>query len=304
MKIKSEKVGIIIYIFTLLSFASMEALAKFLSDDFSVTQIVWARYTFHFLIVLLGVVLVHLLGFNSGLKYPKLILVQALRSVALLLMTYFFFTSLSILTLAEATIILFFSPLITVVLSPFLLKEEVNSSCWLAVIIGFIGMIIVIDPSNIINFENIDLIWFKGIIYGILGALFYSLYQIGTRVLAPVEPALTSLIFSCVAGLIGTTILILLDYDLSPSLQVWESPGFIEWIWLATVGLFGAIGQFLILRAYSKTKAITLAPVSYTHIIWATFFGYIIFDSLPNLQTLLGGVLIVSSGVYTYRKIN
>ena len=57
-------------------------------------------------------------------------------------------------------------------------------------------------------------------------------------------------------------------------------------------------------RAYSKTKAITLAPVSYTHIIWATFFGYIIFDSLPNLQTLLGGVLIVSSGVYTYRKIN
>ena len=253
---------------------------------------------------LLGVVLVHLLGFNSGLKYPKLILVQALRSVALLLMTYFFFTSLSILTLAEATIILFFSPLITVVLSPSLLKEEVNSSCWLAVIIGFIGMIIVIDPSNIINFENIDLIWFKGIIYGILGALFYSLYQIGTRVLAPVEPALTSLIFSCVAGLIGTTILILLDYDLSPSLQVWKNPGFIEWIWLATVGLFGAIGQFLILRANAKTKAITLAPVSYTHIIWATFFGYIIFDSLPNLQTLLGGVLIVSSGVYTYRKIN
>ena len=68
MKIKSEKVGIIIYIFTLLSFASMEALAKFLSDDFSVTQIVWARYTFHFLIVLLGIVLVHLLGFNSGLN--------------------------------------------------------------------------------------------------------------------------------------------------------------------------------------------------------------------------------------------
>ena len=286
MKIKSEKVGIIIYIFTLLSFASMEALAKFLSDDFSVTQIVWARYTFHFLIVLLGVVLVNLLGF-------KLYSCSELQ-----------FNSLSILTLAEATIILFFSPLITVVLSPFLLKEEVNSSCWLAVIIGFIGMIIVIDPSNIINFENIDLIWFKGIIYGILGALFYSLYQIGTRVLAPVEPALTSLIFSCVAGLIGTTILILLDYDLSPSLQVWKNPGFIEWIWLATVGLFGAIGQFLILRAYSKTKAITLAPVSYTHIIWATFFGYIIFDSLPNLQTLLGGVLIVSSGVYTYRKIN
>ena len=110
MQIENEKIGIIIYIFTLMSFAAMEALAKFLSDDFSISQIVWARYTFHFLIVSVGIILVHLLGFQSGLKYPKLISVQVLRAIALLLMTYFFFTSLSILTLAEATIILFFSP--------------------------------------------------------------------------------------------------------------------------------------------------------------------------------------------------
>ena len=159
-----------------MSFAAMEALAKFLSDDFSISQIVWARYTFHFLIVSVGIILVHLLGFQSGLKYPKLISVQVLRSIALLLMTYFFFTSLSILTLAEATIILFFSPLITVMLSPFLLKEQVTNSSWLAVMIGFIGMVIVINPANIINYEEIDLIWFKGIMYGIAGALFYSLY--------------------------------------------------------------------------------------------------------------------------------
>ena len=302
MHIENEKIGIVIYIFTLMSFAAMEALAKFLSHDFSISQIVWARYTFHFLIVLFGVILIHLLGFNSGLKYPKLILVQALRSLALLLMTYFFFTSLSILTLAEATIILFFSPLITVVLSPFLLKEKVTESSWLAVIIGFIGMIIIINPTNIINYQDMNFIWFKGIIYGIAGALFYSLYQIGTRVLAPVDSPLTSLIFSCLAGLIGTTILILLDYDMSTSLKVWKSPNFYEWFLLATVGLFGALGQFLILGAYSKAKAITLAPISYTHIIWATIFGYIIFDSLPSLQTLLGGILIVCSGVYTFKK--
>jgi len=304
MHIENEKIGIVIYIFTLMSFAAMEALAKFLSHDFSISQIVWARYTFHFLIVLFGVILIHLLGFNSGLKYPKLIIVQVLRSLALLLMTYFFFTSLSILTLAEATIILFFSPLITVVLSPFLLKEKVTESSWLAVIIGFIGMIIVINPTNIINYEDMNSIWFKGIIYGIAGALFYSLYQIGTRVLAPVESPLTSLIFSCLAGLIGTTILILLDYDMSSSLKVWKSPNFYEWFLLVTVGFFGALGQFLILGAYSKAKAITLAPISYTHIIWATIFGYIIFDSLPSLQTLLGGILIVCSGVYTFKKTN
>ena len=304
MLIENEKVGIVIYIFTLMSFAAMEALAKFLSEDFSITQIVWARYSFHFLLVLFAILLIHLLGYNTGLRYPKLILVQVLRSIALLLMTYFFFTSLSILTLAEATIILFFSPLITVALSPLLLKEKVPHSSWLAVIIGFLGMVIVINPTNILNYKDIDFIWFTGIIYGIAGALFYSLYQIGTRVLAPVESPLTSLIFSCLAGLIGTTILILLDYDLSSSLNVWKNPSIYEWILLATVGLFGALGQFLILGAYSKAKAVTLAPISYTHIIWATIFGYIIFYSLPNLQTLLGAILIVSSGIYTFRKIN
>lgn len=304
MQVENEKIGIIIYIFTLMSFAAMEALAKFLSNDFSISQIVWARYTFHFLIVLFGVIFVHMLGFDSGLRYPRLILVQVLRSIALLLMTYFFFTSLSILPLAEATIILFFAPLITVLLSPFLLKEKVTDSSFLAVIIGFIGMIIVVNPSNILNFENIDIVWFKGIIYGLIGALFYSLYQIGTRVLAPVESSLTSLFFSCFAGLIGTSIMILLDYDLSSSLKVWISPTLYEWFLLLTVGFLGALGQFLILGAYSKSKAITLAPVSYTHIIWATIFGYIIFNSLPNSQTLLGGFLIVGAGVYTYRKTN
>lgn len=304
MQDENEKIGIIIYIFTLMSFAAMEALAKFLSNDFSISQIVWARYTFHFLIVLFGVIFVHMLGFDSGLRYPRLILVQVLRSIALLLMTYFFFTSLSILPLAEATIILFFAPLITVLLSPFLLKEKVTDSSLLAVIIGFIGMIIVVNPSNILNFENIDIVWFKGIIYGLTGALFYSLYQIGTRVLAPVESSLTSLFFSCFAGLIGTSIMILLDYDLSSSLKVWISPTLYEWSLLLTVGFLGALGQFLILGAYSKSKAITLAPVSYTHIIWATIFGYIIFNSLPNFQTLLGGFLIVGAGVYTYRKTN
>ena len=304
MQVENEKIGIIIYIFTLMSFAAMEALAKFLSNDFSISQIVWARYTFHFLIVLFGVIFVHMLGFDSGLRYPRLILVQVLRSIALLLMTYFFFTSLSILPLAEATIILFFSPLITVLLSPFLLKEKVTDSSLLAVIIGFIGMIIVVNPSNILNFENIDIVWFKGIIYGLTGALFYSLYQIGTRVLAPVESSLTSLFFSCFAGLIGTSIMILLDYDLSSSLKVWISPTLYEWSLLLTVGFLGALGQFLILGAYSKSKAITLAPIGYTHIIWATIFGYIIFNSLPNPQTLLGGFLIVGAGVYTYRKTN
>ena len=302
MHIDNEKSGILIYVITLLSFATMEALAKYLSDTFSISQIVWARYTFHFAIIFIIVIFLELIGYKSGIKFPKLVKVQILRSIALLLMTYCFFTSLSRLSLAEATIILFFSPLITTMLSPLILKEKVNYSTWLAVIVGFIGMIIVINPNNIIGSTKIDMYWLSGILYGIAGALFYSLYQIGTRILAPVEPAITSLLFSGAAGLLGTTFLVLINYDPASGMQAWKAPNSSEWSFLIIVGLFGAIGQFLILGAYAKAKAITLAPISYTHIIWATLFGYFFFFSIPSLQTFLGALLIVASGIYTFKK--
>jgi len=302
VRIKDEKIGILIYVLTLLSFATMEALAKHLSGTFSVSQIVWARYTFHFIIIFLTVISLESMGYKTGIKFPKLIKVQILRSIALLLMTYCFFTSLSILSLAEATIILFFAPLITTILAPLILKEKIHYHILLAVMAGFIGMIIVIDPNNIWGVQKIDMYWLSGILYGIAGALFYSLYQIGTRVLAPVESAITSLFFSGAAGLLGTTILVLIDYDPASGMQAWTVPSHIEWIVLIIVGLFGAIGQFLILGAYAKAKAITLAPISYTHIIWATLFGYFFFSSVPDLQTFLGGLLIVVSGIYTFKK--
>ena len=103
--------------------------------------------------------------------------------------------------------------MITIVLSPWLLKEKVNFSTWLAVIVGFIGMIIVINPNSFSEISGIDRSWIEGIVYGILGALFYSLYQIGTRILAPKESTITSLLFSGAAGLFVTSVLIIINFD-------------------------------------------------------------------------------------------
>ena len=88
MRIEEEKIGILIYVLSLLSFATMEALAKHLSSTFSVSQIVWARYTFHFIIIFITVISLEIMGYKTGIKFPKLIKVQILRSIALLLMTY------------------------------------------------------------------------------------------------------------------------------------------------------------------------------------------------------------------------
>ena len=300
---KKEQYGILIYIGTLFIFAAMEAQAKYLAESFTVIQIVWARYTFHFVVISLVLLLLKIFNFKIDFKKPRLLKVQVLRSISLLLMTYFFFVSLSKLPIAEATIILFASPLITIVLSPWLLKEKVNFSSWLAVIIGFIGMIIVINPSSFLEISEIDRSWIAGILYGILAALFYSLYQIGTRILAPKESTITSLLFAGVAGLFVTSALMIINFDPLTGRESWQLPDWHSWALFVSVGCFGAIGQLLILWAYAKSKATTLAPISYCHIIWAVIFGYFIFNSLPDSRSIIGAALIVSAGIYAYKQI-
>ena len=302
-KVKTEQYGIFIYLGTLFFFAAMEAQAKYLSESFSVLQIVWARYTFHFVVIAIALLILKIFSYKVIIKKPNLLRVQILRSVALLLMTYFFFASLSKLPLAEATIILFIDPLITIILSPWLLKEKVNLSSWIAVFLGILGMLIVVNPNYILFQPTVDKDWIIGIFYGILGALFYSLYKIATRVLAPKESTVTSLLFAGAAGVILTSIFMLINFDPIAGTESWESPKFNGWILLISVGCFGAIGQLLILWAYAKSKATTLAPISYCHIIWAVLFGFLIFSSLPNVQTVLGALLIVFSGIYAYKKV-
>ena len=302
-KVKTEQYGIFIYLGALFFFAAMEAQAKYLSESFSVLQIVWARYTFHFVFIAIALLILKIFSYKVIIKKPTLLRVQILRSVALLLMTYFFFASLSKLPLAEATIILFIDPLITIILSPWLLKEKVNLSSWIAVLLGILGMLIVVNPNYILFQPTVDKDWIIGIFYGILGALFYSLYKIATRVLAPKESTVTSLLFAGAAGVILTSIFMLINFDPISGTESWESPRFNGWILLISVGCFGAIGQLLILWAYAKSKATTLAPISYCHIIWAVLFGFLIFNSLPNVQTVLGALLIVFSGIYAYKKV-
>lgn len=301
--LKKEQYGILIYLATLFFFAAMEAQAKYLSDNFSVIQIVWARYTFHFVFIGFVLIVLNIFNYKAELKKPKMLRVQILRSIALLLMTYFFFASLSKLPIAEATIIMFVSPLITIILSPWLLKEVVGPSCWVAVFVGLIGMIIVVNPVSFILAKG-DLNWIVGVIYGLLSAIFYSLYQIGTRVLAPSESTLTSLLFAGVAGVIVTTIFMIVNFDPLTGLESWKSPEYDSWMLLLSVGCFGAIGQLLILAAYARAKATTLAPINYFHIIWAVIFGFLIFGTLPNTQSLIGALLIVTTGIYAFNKLN
>ena len=304
MPLDSEKYGIFAYIVTLFFFAAMEALAKYLSESLSVIQIVWARYAVQFILVFLIIFVLEIFGFKTGIKKPRLLKIQILRSLSLVLMTYCFFASLSKLPLVEATIISFTFPLITVLLSPILLNEKFKLSSLFAVCIGFIGVCIALMPNAELQ-NNIDSNeWLLGVFLAFASAIFFSLYQIGTRALANIDSPVTSLVFSGLVGLILTSIFLIINIDPVSFSYAWKVPIYSEYFWLILVGTLGAIGQFFILIAYSKAEAITLASISYIHLIWASIFAYFIFNYIPNTYTFLGAVIIVISGMLTYNKIN
>ena len=302
MSTENEKFGIFAYVVTLFFFAAMEALAKYLSESISVIQIVWARYTVQFIIVFMVIIILELLGCKTGIQKPKLLKIQLLRSLSLVLMTYCFFASLSKLPLIEATIISFTFPLITVLLSPVLLKEKITSSSLIAVFLGFVGVCIALIPNAELSnsFDNNE--WLLGVLLAFASAIFFSLYQIGTRALANTDSPVTSLIFSGLAGLILTSIFLLLNFDPVSFSYAWKTPIYSEFLWLILVGTLGAIGQFFILISYSKASAITLASISYVHLIWASIFAYFIFNYIPNIYTFMGAIIIVISGMLTYNK--
>jgi drug/metabolite transporter (DMT)-like permease len=123
-------------------------------------------------------------------------------------------------------------------------------------------------------------------------AFFYAGVQISTRILGRTEGALTTLLYSSAGGAIVCTIGVLF---------YWVTPSIEQWLVLAWMGFLGALGHYLMIRAYKIAPASLLAPFDYTTLIWATVLGFAVFGDLPDTGTVLGAIIIMSSGLYLIR---
>ena len=257
----------------------MDGMAKHLMVNTNIhfLEVVWGRY---FFMVLISLPLTYFF-FRNHLSWPKNINIQIARSIFLFLSTILFFYAISVISLAETLTLAFIAPITVTLLSALILKEKVGFRRWSAVVVGFIGALIIIRPG----FNEIQLATLAGLGTGIA----YAFYIITTRKLSSIDSPLLTLIFT---GLLGAIIIsIIVPF-------VWITPTYNQWLFMIGLATFGTLGHLLLILSLKFAEASKLAPLAYFEIVNNIIIGYYFFGDFPDKWIWVGLVIIVSSGIY------
>jgi len=269
--------GIALICLAVLLFASHDTLSKYLSAFYPIVMVVWARYVVHTLLML--VVFVPRSGFSAVVrtKRPGL---QLLRALCLIGTSLLFTTGLRYIPLAEATAVNFLAPLLVTALSVPFLGERVSRAQWLAVLAGFVGVLIVVRPGGAL--------FTPAILLALGSALCFGFYQLLTRKLSGVDSPTTS---NFLTGILNSLIMsALLPF-------FWSTPTLVHGLFMIGLGTCGMLGHMLLTQAFRHAAPAMLAPFSYGQILFAGLFGYLIFDHTPDQYALVGIAVICLSGL-------
>lgn len=264
-------------------FSFLDASAKYLVlQGMEAPFVTWVRFAVHLVLVL---VLFRVWSSRMMFRTANLP-AQVLRGVLMFGSTIFNFMALQTLQLAETISMAFFSPMVVVALAGPLLGEWAGWRRWLAVVVGFIGVLVVTRPG------------FGGFGVGYLFSLGFvachSLYIVMTRKMAATESAESLILYSAL-----TPALFLL-----PTVPLYGSmpQGALQWGLLVVTGLCGGLGHWLLIKAYKQATTAALAPYPYTQIVWMVALGWLVFNDLPDMWTLVGASIIVASGLYIVHR--
>ena len=258
-------------------FPIMNGFVKLLAVTYEPTQIVWFRIVIHLVLV----ALVFMPRMGLGLFRTRQIGSQLVNSVMMLLSTLLFFSAVKSVGVAEAISISFVAPLAVVFLAWPLLGERITARRVVAVVVGFIGVLVVIRPGTSV-FQ-----WASVLLLG--SAICYAIYQIIIRRLAGVDHPATSIFYSVLLGAILMSMLVPF---------VWVTPrNWLDWVLLLSLGALGGLGHYCVAKAMTYASANFVAPFNYTQMIGSVIVGYLMFAEVPDLYTWAGTALIVGAGL-------
>ena len=278
---QNVRLGILLTMSSLVLFTIGEVLVKFLIREHDVTQVVWARYTFHALVT---AVFLFRTGIGGHARTERLGLHLG-RSALMLLATTAFFLALRYLPLADAVAINFVAPILVTAFAIPILKEHVGRRRWIAIIVGFCGVLIIIRPGLGVMH------WATAL--PLCTAAGYALYQVLTRFAARTENTNTSLFWTSVFGVVVSSCAVPF---------FWTQPSPTAWIMMIALGGVYGFGHYLLIRGLEIAPTSMLSPFFYTQIIWATLFGFIFFGHFPDAPTLVGLAVVMASGLYIWRR--
>ena len=262
-------------------FSGVDTMGKFLTETVHPIQIVWFRQ----LGLFLGVVVLIAIRGRSVLisSNPKL---QIGRGVLAACSATVFIVGVSYVPLADAVAITFVAPFMVTVMGALILREPVGLRRWTAVIIGFIGTLIVIRPGmGVIHPAAVLLI---------VAATAFALRQILSRILAGEDETQTTVAYTAIVSWTLLTV---------PLPFIWQNPSSsLEIGLLLGMAVVAAFAEVLVIMALDAAQAVVVAPVQYSLLIWGTFYGFVVFGQLPDAWTWLGALIIIATGLYTLNR--
>jgi drug/metabolite transporter (DMT)-like permease len=273
--------GIAVMVAGMIILASTDAVSKHLTLSFAVIQILWVRFV---VFAGVGTFLAFRKNGLQGLRTKRPV-AQVARAVILNLANFIFVYSLSQMPMADAHSIMAIAPLLITAASVPLLGETVGIRRWLAILVAFGGMMIILRPGTGV-FDPVSLVT-------LAGAGCFASYTILTKIISQDDSHETTLFYTGVIGFAMMSVLVPFE---------WIQPLGKDWFWLIVAGAGGTLAHVCIIMALHMAPASTLQPFNYTMLVWATVLGFLIFGDLPDAWTVSGALVIVASGLYSWHR--
>lgn len=262
-------------------FPIQNVIAKILIEKYPVEEIIWSRFFFYFL----AIAPIVLNRFGIRVFIPDELSTNIVRAVLLTFSGFFLYLSLRTVPVADSIAVLYVYPLLITALSPFVLGERVARLQWFAVGLGFTGVCVLLRPgAGAVS---------PGALFALASGASIALAMVLTRKLSASNDPLATLFFSGMIGALATSAILPF---------VWVAPNWEHWMLMAAMGLTAAIGHYLLILAYGKAPASTLAPFAYWEVIATTALGYALLGSPPDSVTWIGASIICIGGVINAYK--
>lgn len=288
--------GIIFLVVAVFTFSLQDVAVKWIGGDYSVLEIV----IFRSIVALPCTLLFFYYEGKRGLPKTTRYGLEYLRGVFLFLSFTTYMMSLAALTLADVAAIRNSAPLMITFLSVVLLGERVGPRHWLALLVGFAGVLLIVKPGS----ANFNL----GSIFILLSTLFYALTVMLTRQLRTTDSSATMAYFSSVVYIVASFVLAPLSLlvgeipNAHPSIvflfRAWTMPSLLDFIIMSGLGLVWAAGMYFMARAYSVAQASVVAPFEYIALPISVLWGLVLWREMPTWATWVGAFLTVASGLY------
>ena len=277
-----DRTGIAILMMCAVSliFAFQDAFSRFLGGNYPPAQVVMIRY---WAFAAFAIILVSRQpgGLRRAVR-TKRPLTQIFRGALLVVETLVMLLAFVQLGLVETHAVFTIYPLLVAALSGPILGEKVGWRRWMAIGIGFVGILMVLKPSG--GVFSLDAL------LPFISALMFAVYGLLTRHVARDDPSMVSFFWTGVAGAVMITLIGIWDWH-------WLAP--MDWVWMASLCTIGILSHYLLIRAYELAEASALQPFAYTQLVWVSIIGVLVFGEVLRPNVVVGACIVVAAGLFT-----